>query len=195
MRSGPIFIGESSLNTFQSRFSKFAHADTTADPEEEVLATYGAHSNDKLLVHYGFICSSTNGTPSPDDQIRLDQLIIPTLGADIRSQLQDVGYLGGYALSPATNAICFKTEVAVRAKLLTSNEWEYFISNGEDLSVDKSPEVKRFLITLFAEHRKQVMETLVKLNGVEEYRGSAAHTTLFFRWTQILEGLEAFMNT
>ncbi|KAK3696763.1 hypothetical protein LTR37_017787 [Vermiconidia calcicola] len=195
MRNDQVSAGESSLNIFQSSLSEFAHADTTAEPGEEVLATYGAHSNDKLLVHYGFICSSKDGTPSPDDEIRLDQLIIPILGADIQNQLQDVGYLGGYALSPASNEICFKTEVAVRATLLTSNEWEYFIASGEDLSVDKSAEVKRYLETLFAEHCKHVKETMEKLRGLDEYSGSAPHTTLLLRWTQVLEGLETFINT
>ena len=36
---------------------------------EEILATYGAHPNDKLLIHYGFILDSPAG-PSNDDDIR-----------------------------------------------------------------------------------------------------------------------------
>lgn len=152
------------------------------EPGEEVLATYGAHSNDKLLVHYGFICSHTSDGPSPDDDIRLDHLIIPKLSVAVRDQLQDVGFLGAYALLPATNELCFKTQVAVRAALLTCNEWEYFVACGEDLSVDYTSEVNEFVKSLLAEYRKTAIEY------------SGAPGMLGLRWTQIVEAIDQWIE-
>lgn len=141
-----------------------------AEEGEEIYATYGGHSNDKLLIHYGFVCESTMQHASPDDEIRIDHVILPHLCEATKAQLQDVGFLGGYALLPAEYIcqsretdkpgaighctgkcrqpwdICFKTQVAVRAELLTANEWEYFVSCGEDLSGDKSAAVDRWLL-------------------------------------------------
>jgi hypothetical protein len=56
---------------------------------DEVLATYGAHSNDKLLVHYGFICASTMQHASPDDEVRLDHVIISRMKPNHNCRMSD----------------------------------------------------------------------------------------------------------
>ena len=154
-------------------------ANSDAERGEEIFATYSSHSNDKLLVHYGFICPHTPHGPS-DDDIRLDHLIIPKLSIEVQNQLQDVGFLGAYALLPAKNELCFKTQVAVRAAVLTCNEWEFFVACGEDLTVDRTPEVNAFVKPLLAEYRK------------EAARYCDAHGMLGLRWTQILDAIDAF---
>lgn len=83
--------------------------------------------------------------PSPDDDVRLDHLIIPRLSESIQQHLQDLGFLGAYALIPATNELCFRAQVAIRAALLTCTEWEFFATNGEDLASDQTDAVKNFL--------------------------------------------------
>ena len=142
-----------------------------------------------MLVHYGFIGSHTPDISSVDDGIRLDHLIVPTLEADVRGQLQDVGFLGGYALLPMTSELCFKTQVAVRAALLSCNEWEYFAANGEDLSVDHTAAVKTYVCWLLAEYRKDATE---KLQDVEASGSGVAQTILKQRWTQIVDAIDAF---
>jgi hypothetical protein len=161
-------------------------------PGEEILATYGSHSNDKLLVHYGFICTASDGGPSPDDGIRLDDLIIPKLEPATRDQLQDVGFLGNYNLSPATNEICFKTEVAVRAALLSSNEWEYFISNGEDLGQDHSRHVRSYIVGIFITYWEDVFDILQKVDLLEDGNADVAKALLNARWEQILNAVQRF---
>lgn len=161
---------------------------------EEVLATYGAHPNDKLLVHYGFIDSSEPGAPS-DDDIRLDHYILDNLFRTTRDQLQDVGYLGSYALLPATNEICFKTQVAVRAELLTANEWEYFISNGEDLSNDQSEKVKRWLEPFLDGYRSDAESKIAELKAMKTAKSEAGPVQLLLaRWQQIYDALDAFIR-
>lgn len=133
-------------------------------------------------MHYGFICSYSNDLPSPDDDIRLDHIILPTLSEEVRSRLQDVGFLGGYALLPATKELCFKTQVAIRATFLTANEWEYFMGTGEDLGEDCTAEVERRVresCKSYLEQKLQAMEALRKMER------TGMRDTLLERWEQI----------
>lgn len=168
-------------------------ADSAKEAGEEVLATYGAHSNDKLLVHYGFVCDSSPDTPNIDDDVRLDHILVPKLSDNVRSQLQDVGFLGAYALLPATNELCFKTQVAVRAVLLTCNEWEYFMTNGEDLSSDRSTAVEDYMRPLLSAYHKDALSNLKWLHARRGHMEPATDL-LISRWTQIREALEAYMK-
>jgi len=177
------------------------------DVGEEILATYGAHSNDKLLVHYGFICASPQQHASADDEIRLDHVILPHFSEATKSQLQDVGFLGAYALLPSAYScphikapktcttkcrqpwdICFKTQVAVRAVLLTANEWEYFVTNGEDLSGDKSAAVNAWLRSHLQGLRAeagQKIQALEALDGDVSRDHGLAVSMMRERWSQI----------
>ncbi|KAK5114671.1 hypothetical protein LTR62_002244 [Meristemomyces frigidus] len=159
---------------------------------EEVLATYGAHPNDKLLVHYGFVLSGTI-VRNIDDDVRLDQTLLPAFSTEVRKQLRDVGFLGGYALLPASNELCFKTQVAVRAMLLTCNEWEYFMGCGEDLTEDQGKAVASFVRPLLRQFRAQAIEKLDVLQTVKFETGlEYAVSTLRTRWEQIVSAIDAF---
>ncbi|KXT04762.1 hypothetical protein AC578_9747 [Pseudocercospora eumusae] len=191
MNHGPSGTGVNVRQTAKG-YEVTANRDYVAG--EEVLATYGAHPNDKLLVHYGFINSSEPGAPS-DDDVRLDHYILDNLSSTTRDQLQDVGYLGSYALLPATNEICFKTQVAVRAELLTANEWEYFISNGEDLSNDQSEKVKRWLEPFLDGYRSDAESKIAELKAMKPRKSEAGPVQLLLaRWQQIHDALDAFVR-
>ncbi|KAK1049842.1 hypothetical protein LTR33_014745 [Friedmanniomyces endolithicus] len=188
-------------NVFERANGYEVVADRDYAAGEEILATYGAHSNDKLLVHYGFIChsgpDSDHPTPNPDDDIRLDHILLPALTPTIRTQLQDVGFLGGYALLPATNELCFKTQVAVRAMLLTCNEWEYFVANGEDLGEDQSNAVRNFMEPLLSQYLAEAAENFVRIAFRREDAIDMNNEfgLLDTRWTQIAQALEDFLNS
>lgn len=162
------------------------------DSGEEILATYGAHSNDKLLVHYGFLHSSPTGSTGADDEIRLDAIILPNLSSTLKDQLQDVGFLGGYALSPETGEICFKTEVAIRATLLTANEWEYFVSRGEDLSEDRTREVRGLVKKWLREYRPHVTGMTEAVDEGAGHCWKSAHELAKARWRQIGDAIDRF---
>jgi len=171
------------------------YTDEPQEPGEEVLATYGAHSNDKLLVHYGFVCATNPDMPNQDDDIRLDQILLPSSSDSVRSQLQDVGFLGGYALLPATNELCFKTQVAVRAMLLSSNEWEYFVANGEDLAEDHTADVQNYVARLLREYRDDVCDMIAKVRICDAPGEVNEIALLETRWRQILEAVDAYLLT
>lgn len=183
---------------------------------EELMFAYGAHSNDKLLVHYGFVPPSTVKHTNPDDEIRLDHIILPHLSEEVKAQLQDLGYHGAYALLPQENPcksthggtidcsdcadqawnVCFKTQVAVRAAILTCNEWEYYASSGEDLSVDKSQAVFRWLRPYLNEFLEDAESQITALASASGVRGdhSVAVELLSTRWTQIRDGLRSYID-
>jgi len=140
------------------------------------------------LVHYGFVFPYDIDTPSPDDDIRLDHIIIPGLSEEVRSRLQDVGFLGGYAYLSATHELCFKTQVAIRATVLTANEWEYYIENGEDLAEDQTSRVEKIVQVMFLPHNEQAQRTVVALRGMQPSPMTALLTE---RWKQIITAYHA----
>lgn len=140
---------------------------------------------------------------SPDDEIRLDHVILPRLSESQQSILQDVGYLGGYALDPSTNELCFKTQVAVRSILLTANEWEHYMGSGEDLASDKDPDVVEWLRPGLEEYAQEAESAIDRIASLrEEDRETHGSPTPFdsklallqTRWTQIQEALERFLD-
>ncbi|GAB7356010.1 hypothetical protein MBLNU459_g6634t1 [Dothideomycetes sp. NU459] len=161
------------------------------EPGEEILATYGAHPNDKLLVHYGFILEPSN----PDDEIRLDHVVIPRLTEAQQNALQDVGFLGGYSLDPNSDEICFKTHVAVRSVLLTANEWEHYMGSGEDLALDQEREVRAWLTPALEAYIDEAETAVDRLEiSIQDAEGSLKEKLdlLRRRWVQIYEALNRF---
>ena len=130
-----------------------------------------------------------------DDDVRLDHLLLPKLSDSVKSQLQDVGFLGAYALLPSSNELCFKTQVAVRAVLLTCNEWEYFVTNGEDLTSDQTEAVDDFMRPLLRQYRTaccgKVESILAKAAGEDLDPIMDLAVT---RWSQIWDALEAYID-
>lgn len=147
-------------------------------------------------MHYGFVCNPDAANPSADDDTRLDHLLLPEFSPEARIQLQDVGFLGAYALLPAINELCFKTQVAVRAKLLTCNEWEYFMTNGEDLAEDQTAAVDQFVSSLLVTYREDAEQKLRLID--ERSRDGALEKTqaalLRARWMQIYNAIQAFLE-
>lgn len=143
------------------------------------------------------ITSGDRDAPNHDDDIRLDHVLLPSLTTPVRDQLQDVGFLGGHALLPATNDLCFKTQVAVRAMLLTCNEWEYYVTNGEDLAEDQLTAVKEFIRPLLQQYQKEARSKSVAL-GQRVASGKAAEENelalLQTRWSQIDDAIAAFLE-
>lgn len=172
------------------------------------------------MVHYGFICDSPMQHASPDDEIRLDHVIVPHLSAETKSQLQDVGFLGGYALLPIEYPcyskagdtdipckdhcrqpweLCFKTQVAVRAVLLTANEWEYFVTNGEDLSGDQSAAVNKWLHPYLQDLKEEALKNCIDLQKLRDTETTSSENRavavgmLLDRWDQISRHLGNFL--
>lgn len=132
---------------------------------------------------------------SPDDDIRLDHVIIPRLTEAQQEVLQDVGYLGGYSLDPNTDELCFKTHVAIRSVLLTANEWEHYMGSGEDLASDQEREVRAWLSPALKSYIDEADSAVEQLeNSIEDAEGAFKEKLdlLRRRWSQISDALTRF---
>lgn len=79
----------------------------------EVYVSYGCHSNDFLLVEYGFLLDDNKW-----DDILLDPIITPIIGEKGRRKevLEEEGFWGNYTMDK--NGVCFRTQAAARMSLV-----------------------------------------------------------------------------
>lgn len=92
---------------------------------DEVFVSYGRHSNDFLLVEYGFILDNNRWDSTSVDHLLMNHLH----NTAVEEQLRKAGYLGDYTLSH--EGLCFRTEVAIRSRILTNSSWERFVQGLE----------------------------------------------------------------
>lgn len=104
------------------------------EPGEEIFISYGSHSNDFLLVQYGFVLPSSS---NPWDEICLDPYIVPELiAAGKKDRLEEAGFWGRYMLDSETP--CYRTDVALRALCLTPTQWEAALTGERDEDIDRA---------------------------------------------------------
>ena len=145
---------------------------STGDEDEEVFVSYGTHSNDFLLVEYGFVLPDDN----QHDSISLDSVVLATLSVQQRRRLYAKGYLGEYTLFlPAANGgeanVCWRTEVVARLEILSAVQWDSFV-NGllDEEKLDQDVEVKaratiRAWVTEMERHAKRSVGALDKISN------------------------------
>ncbi len=117
-----------------SGFTVISQKALTGGEDEELFVSYGTHSNDFLLVEYGFLLPDNENT---NDSISLDSFVLPALSVEQKRRLDAKGYLGEYTLfSPAANGgkvgVCWRTEVAARIGLLPAEQWDGFVDGLVD---------------------------------------------------------------
>lgn len=159
---------------------------------DEVHISYGSHSNDFLLVEYGFILAQNHW-----DEVRLDEdVIMPALSRRQREELEDVGFLGNYVLDDET--LCHRTQVALRqmavtAKYggLTMDGWRKFVS-GLDDGEKSQPKVDALAVGLLEKYEATIKSKEKQLRKVrfQDEHGDAEMNesrkeTLLRRWGQI----------
>lgn len=82
--------------------------------------------------------------------------------------------------------------------LLTANEWEYFVTNGEDLSGDKSAAVNDWLrphLQGLSAEATQNIQALEALGGNMDQDHTLAVSMMKERWTQISVHLGNFLDS
>ncbi|KUI73183.1 Ribosomal lysine N-methyltransferase set11 [Cytospora mali] len=174
-----------------------AFAFTTTRPYEkgeEVHISYGRHSNDFLLVEYGFVLEK-NGW----DEVCLDDLVLPALAKRQKEELDDVGFLGNYVLDRDT--VCHRTQVAVRILAVTGkygglamDTWRKFV-NGLDDGEGSQDRVDALLVNLLEKYEASIkgkVKGLNKMKFEEDEDGDDAEdlnesrrSLLLARWGQI----------
>lgn len=86
----------------------------------------------------------------------------------------------------------------MRAVLLTANEWEYFVTNGEDLSGDKSAAVNEWLrphLRGLKSEAAEKIKALEALDGDVNRDHGLAVSMMKDRWTQISVHVANFLDS
>ena len=133
---------------------------------EEILLSYGAHTNDVLWAEYGFVLDGNE-----DDAIRIDKLVLDSLDNKQKDLLADYGYLGEYWLR--SDGVCWRTEAVAWMRCLTEDQFVRMVQEGWDpAEVEQgSQQVKRNLggargavhrETRTKEVKKRVVEWIVE---------------------------------
>ncbi|PSN70339.1 SET domain-containing protein [Corynespora cassiicola Philippines] len=192
----------------------FNHSDRGCDPKanargysvsadrdyragEEVLVSYGAHTNDFLLVEYGFILA---GESNGADGVPLDALILPLLSEQQVALLKEDSYYGNYTLFSRAVAskvgkvedeedaslTCHRTQGVLRLLVLPERRYTAFVA-GTDESEAEQGKVDARLLDLLLKYQRTVMEVLEDVEGLSTSgeREKEQKDVLLRRWKQI----------
>jgi hypothetical protein len=156
-------------------------ADRAYKAGEEVCVSYGSHTNDFLLVEYGFILD-TNAC----DSLPLDHLILSQLSSEQVEALKEDGFYASYTLSLTTPTICHRTQAVVRLLTLPSRRYTAFVS-GTDEGVGDQGKVNEYLIGLLVKYERQIMDIMEEVEGLDlgEEVTAGQQNTLLQRWKQV----------
>jgi hypothetical protein len=152
-------------------------ADRDIEKGEEVYISYGHHSNDFLLVEYGFVLAENQW-----DQILLDDIITPLLSDEQKEKLQEEGFLGKYVLDQDT--VCYRTQAALMILCMPINEWQRAVASGLDGEEKYQKTADGILLEALKPYLESVDEKLKSVEvldlGLESQR-----ETLARRWKQM----------
>lgn len=136
----------------------------TADREykagEEVFVSYGSHTNDFLLVEYGFILDSNK-----NDSIPLDHILLPLLNSGQIDALKEDGFHGDYTLSPQEPTICHRTQTMLRLLLLDNRRYSSFVSGDDDGNKDQA-RLNSYLVDILEKYSRQIMDTIDEVESL-----------------------------
>jgi hypothetical protein len=174
----------------------------TADREykagDEVFVTYGSHTNDFLLVEYGFLLPENK-----HDSIPLDHVLLLLLASEQVEALKEDGFYGNYTLSsPSADTgglpICYRTQAVLRMLVLDSRRYSAFVS-GDDDGAGEQERLNRFLADVLTKYSREIMGMLEEVervdlrvaeNGDVDDMDSVVEgqrRTVVKRWKQILD--------
>ena len=157
-------------------------SDRRYDVGEEIYTCYGGHSNDLLLVEYGFILDNNRY-----DCIPLDDFFCRyQLNKKIKKSLERAGYLGDYSLNG--DGVCFRTQVAIQRELLGTCSWRKFIA-GENVGDENIRANAHDLLgrTVFLPLEKQIQEVILYMENIGNTIPSGPKDLVSRRWLQMRE--------
>lgn len=152
-------------------------ADRRYSKGEEVLVSYGNHSNDLLLVEYGFIFDGNRW-----DETTLDDVVIPLLSEDRKKILQNERYWLDYHLD--RDGACYRTIVALRLLCMPIRLWRRGLAKGFDDNDRYKRMVTELLLKVFGNYKGIVSERLAQISNLRPGT-DVQRDILRRRWAQI----------
>jgi hypothetical protein len=161
-------------------------ADRAYAAGEEVYVSYGPHTNDFLLVEYGFILEA-----NANDAVGLDHLIVPRLSSEQVDVLKEDSFYGKYTLFPKGNeqgTSCHRTQAALRLLVLPERRYSAFVGGTDEGSRVEQGKVDAYLVGLLVEYERKIMEVVEEVEGYDvegDERKTEQRDMLVRRWKQI----------
>ncbi|KAK1641353.1 SET domain-containing protein [Colletotrichum phormii] len=137
-------------------------ADRSYTPGEEIHICYGRHSNDFLLVEYGFLMEQGE---NEWDEVCLDDVLLPRLGAAHRRRLEERGFLGNYVIDAET--VCYRTQVALRTLVLPARRWSQFVDGFADGEAEQA-DVDALLCEILSAYDEEIESKIETVRGLDE---------------------------
>ncbi|KAF2754310.1 SET domain-containing protein [Pseudovirgaria hyperparasitica] len=162
--------------TFSPDGYQFA-ADRDYAEGEEVKICYGDHTNDFLLVEYGFVQRFSRW-----DKVFLDDVILPKLDVHRKTVLNRRKLLGSYEIGPEMLG-CPRTQAVLRLLFCGRGQWEKFVRGNSD-GKESQADANALLETLLAEYEELVNQRIETIAGVHDGL-EAQRRVLMDRWKQI----------
>ncbi|KAK1730101.1 SET domain-containing protein [Colletotrichum acutatum] len=153
-------------------------ADRAYAPGEEIHICYGRHSNDFLLVEYGFVMAQGE---NEWDEICIDDVLLPRLGTAHRRRLEERGFLGNYVIDAET--VCYRTQVALRTLVLPARQWAQFVDGFADGEAEQ-PEVDALLCEMLSAYDEEIESKMKTVRGLDEGE-QFQRDMVVARWKQI----------
>ncbi|RCI09576.1 hypothetical protein L249_3905 [Ophiocordyceps polyrhachis-furcata BCC 54312] len=134
-------------------------------PGEEVLICYGKHSNDTLLVEYGFTLGEGGAEgPNPYEETCLDAYLCPLLSPAQSLRLEESGFWKRYMLDAETP--CYRTVTALRICCLPSHHWPDVLDGSRDEDWDR-PVVDARLRPLLIKYETDIRRRLILIDDLD----------------------------
>lgn len=152
-----------------------AHRDI--EKGEEICISYGSHSNDFLLVEYGFTLAENRW-----DEICLDDILLPLFSEDQKQKLEEESFLGKFVLD--REAVCYRTQVSLRLLCMPANRWQVLVTNGVEEKDEYQVTVDGILRNALKLHLKSVDRQIQQIEMLD-FGLDSQRRTLSVRWKQL----------
>jgi hypothetical protein len=159
---------------------------------EELYISYGNHTNDFLLVEYGFTLHDNEF-----DLVNLDEAVLQLLSTEQKKILEDADFLGNYSLSvlmlDENETLCYRTITALRLLIMPMRSWKKGLRSGFDEDDKYAGKLRELERKVLSEYLGVVSDRRRKIDALQ--MGTQSHRqALLSRWKQIAEQLEAVLN-
>ncbi|KAL2864522.1 uncharacterized protein BJX67DRAFT_373875 [Aspergillus lucknowensis] len=174
-------------STCEARFDGKAYKFTATrryEEGEEIYICYGSHSNDFLLVEYGF-CLDNN----PSDAIYLDDVIFQELAEAEQKELSAYNCLGNYEVT--SSGPSKSTLAAAGLKYMSQKNWRRYVSGTaqQGFREKKTADVVQGWIRTYLRESTVAVDYLTKLSN------TAKLAIILSRWEQIQRICEGALAT
>ena len=169
----------------------------------ELFISYGSHSNDFLLVEYGFTLPE-----NAHAVVALDEVILPLLSAEQKNILKWADYLGNYVLSHQTEGLdededgdvdasemaCYRTTTALRLLCMPLRKWKRELSRGFDDSDSFQEQMNELLGSALKTYADFAEKKLQQISLLGDKGLASQKDVLTTRWKEILSQLTMAME-